>query len=333
MKVWGWPADEGGCAWYRVRIPLETLDRDDDDVGVGTTMPNSVLDEPDRLVVLQRSTAPKAMMVLDEFQQNRRPWVYDADDLLWALTPDNPAYPHYSNPIIAKRFKWHLANAPLFTASTANLADEAREAGAKRVAVVPNTLPDRLYDYADQVSLRPRTDDRLIVFWRGSPTHDEDVKVLRYAAKRLNERDDVRLVFAGADYRKELGVPDAEHLPWVASPEAHVMRVIELKPDVVVCPLTHTRFNASKSHVNALEGALAGAYPVCSNVPAYQGFIQGDDTGLLLNNNPDTWWKALRSLADAGPDNIDRAAIRTNARRFRTELMKDQYRALLESVV
>ncbi len=331
MKVWGWPADKGGCAWYRIETPLHTLD-DTDDVGMGTVMPNSIMDEPDRLVVLQRSTHPAAMMVLDEFQQKRRPWVYDADDLLWRLTPDNPAYTHYANPVVAKRFNWHITNAPLFTVSTSQLADEVRMEGAHRVAIVPNTIPDDLFDFADQVSLRPRTDDRLVVFWRGSNTHSEDVKVLRYAAKRLHEREDVRLVFAGADYRRELGVPDAELLPWVDSPEAHVRRVIELQPDVVICPLDHTRFNASKSHVNALEGALAGAYPVCSNVPAYQGFVNDDAAGMLLPNAPDRWWKALRSIADEGPGVLDRDAIRANARRFRSSLMKDQYRDLLESV-
>lgn len=331
MKLWGWPADEGGCAWYRIRIPLGALT--EDDVGFGTVMPHSVLDEPDRLVVLQRSTAPKPMMVLDEFTQKRRPWVYDADDLLWALTPDNPAYSHYSNPIIAKRFEWLITHATLFTVSTAPLADEARAAGAHRVAVVPNTLPDELFDFADQVSLRLRVDDRFTIFWRGSPTHSEDVKVLRYAAKKLHARDDVRLVFAGADYRKELGVPDAEHLPWVADPEAHVRRVIELQPDVVLAPLAHTRFNSSKSAVAALEGALAGAMPVCSNVPAYQGFVTPGVDGFLLPNAPDAWWKILRELADDGPDAIPRDAIRTNARRFRTSLMKEQYRDLLQSVV
>jgi hypothetical protein len=330
VKIWGWPADDGGCAWYRIQTPLGTLD--DDDVGMGTVMPNSVLDEPDRLVVLQRSTAPKAMMVLDEFQQAKRPWVYDADDLLWGITPDNPAYNHYANPTIAKRLRWHVTNAPLFTVSTPTLANEALDAGAKWVAVVPNTLPDHLFDYADDVATKPRSDERLVVVWRGSPTHGEDVKVLRYAAKRLQQREDVRLVFVGADYRKDLGVPDAELLPWVPSPEAHVKRLIDLRPDVALCPLAHTRFNASKSHVNALEGAIAGALPVCSNVPAYQDFVAHTVDGLLLSNSPDAWWRALRSLADAGPWEIDRDAIRDNARRFRASLMKDQYRGLLESV-
>lgn len=330
MKVWGWAADAGGCAWYRILTPLLALE--DDDIATGTVMPNAVLSEPDRLVVLQRSTTPSAMMVLDEFQQKGRPWVYDADDLLWNLTPDNPAYSHYNHPMIAKRFQWHIENAPLFTVSTSRLAQEVTDAGAHKVAVVPNTIPDHLYDFADEVSLRPRLDDRLVIVWRGSPTHAKDVEVLRYAARRLYERPDVHLVFVGADYRKALGVPEATLLPWVDSPEAHVRRIIELQPDVVLCPLDHTRFNASKSHVNALEGALAGALPICSNVPAYQGFVDAPGTGVLLPNAPDRWWKELRRLADEGPEAIDREPIRENARRFRTSLMKDQYRDLLASV-
>lgn len=331
MKLYGWSGDNGGCSWYRIQIPLAA--QTDHDVQQGTVMPHEVFKDPERLVVLQRSTAPKPMMVLDEFQQNARPWVYDVDDLLWAVTPDNPAFEHYQKPVIAKRMRWHAENAPLFTVSTPNLASEAREAGAKRVAVVPNTLPDHLFDYADDVAARPRADDRLVVTWRGSTTHGNDVKVLRYAAKRLNDREDVRLVFIGADYRKELGVPDAEHLPWTPSPEGHVRRLIDLRPDVALCPLAHTRFNSSKSWVNALEGAIAGAYTVCSNVPAYRTFHGSDADGVLMSNHPDAWWKTLRSLADAGPWDLDREAIRANARRFRTSLMKDEYSDLLATVV
>lgn len=331
MKVWGWPADAGGCAWYRIITPLAVLD--EDDVQIGETMPREVMvNEPDRLVVLQRSTTPTALSVLDKFQRDGRPWVYDSDDLLWALTPDNPAYSHYNNPVVHARFQWLIDNSPLFTVSTSNLADEVARAGAKYVAVVPNTIPDHLFDYADRVAAQPRTDERLTIVWRGSTTHRKDVEVLRYAVKRLQQRDDVRLVFVGADYRKELGVPDAEMLGWVSSPEQHLKRVIDLRPDVVLCPLEHTRFNACKSHVNALEGALAGALPVCSNVPAYQEFV-GGGAGLLLPNAPDRWWKELRSLADSGPAAIDSPAIRDTARRYRSSLLKDDYRALLSSLL
>ena len=50
---------------------------------------------------------------------------------------------------------------------------------------------------------RPHT-----VLWRGSQTHIRDVQIVRYALKKL-DRMGVRIVFAGADYRKELGVPKA----------------------------------------------------------------------------------------------------------------------------
>jgi len=325
MKLWGWPADAGGCAWYRIRTPLESLV--DDDVQIDAVMPNKILDEADRLVVLQRSTTPSAMMVLDSFQQKRRPWVYDVDDLLWKLTPDNPAYSHYNQPIVHRRLMWHLANAPLLTVSTPELAEEAIEAGAQRVAVVPNTLPDHVLD----LERGEHPDDRTVVFWRGSPTHNEDVKVLRYAMTRLARRDDVRLVFAGTDYRKALGVPDAEFLPWVDSPEAYLRQIAQIAPDIALCPLAHTRFNRSKSHVNALEASAVGAIPVCSNVPAYQRFVTDGVDGVLVPGSEHAWLKTLRELLDSDLSSMQ-AAARANAGQYRASAMRDQYRDLLASV-
>lgn len=330
-KFWGWEADKGACAFYRVQTPLGGLV--DDDVQFGTTMPNEIIDEPERLVVLQRSTNPIAMTVLDYFVQNSRPWVYDADDLLWNLTPDNPAYNHYSQPVIAERFRWLTHHATLFTVSTAPLAQEAADHGAQRVAVVPNVLPDHLHEYAAQQRAQERVEERTTILWRGSPTHSEDVKVMRYALTRLAKRDDVRLVFAGTDYRRKLGVPEAEFLPWVKSPEGYIRQIIDLAPDIAICPLAHTRFNRSKSHVAALEASLAGAWPVCSDVPAYQSFVNDGVNGHLLNSNQDSWHRTLQSLVDAHQaGTLDVAAPPANADGYRASRLAADYRAMLLDV-
>lgn len=328
MKVQGWPADAGGCAWYRIETPLGSLT--DDEVNIDIELPHEVLDEPDTMVVLQRSTTPPTMMTLDYFQRNARPWVYDIDDLLWKLTPDNPAYGYYVNPQVSERLRWHLRNAPLLTVSTAELAEEAKQEGAGRVAVVPNCLPDHLFDVAEAAG-GPK-DGRRIVLWRGSPTHRKDIEVAKYAMSRLARRDDVRIVLAGVDYRKELGCPNAEFLPWVKSPEAYVRQIIALQPDVAICPLAPSRFNYSKSHVNALEASLAGAFPVCTDISAYNSFVDDEVNGLLLSSKSDAWHKALQTvLSDDFDLDTARTAARENAARFRVSHLKDQYRDLLES--
>ena len=329
MKLFGWPADQGGCAWYRIIGPLESLLHSQPDVAIqiDQVMPLDVLDGDDWLVVLQRSTNPAAMMALEYFAEKGRKWVYDIDDLLWGLEKSNPAFGYYNQPVVQQRLKWHMENAPICTASTANLADEMRNNGAKNVHVLPNTLPQRVFDNIDTIVRETTADDRTTIFWRGSPTHKDDIKVIKYALKRWANRDDVRIVLAGTDYRKELAVPNAEFLPWMNSPEEYLYSVARIRPDIALCPLKYNRFNDSKSHVNALEAAAVGAIPLCSNTFAYQSLIKDGENGFLLPSSEHHWDRTLRTLVEA--DHKDRGPLQVAAvqsvNKFITENWKDEY--------
>lgn len=327
-KVAGWPSDHGGCGWYRIETPVKGLGIED--TIIDTVLPNSIVDEPERLVVLNRSTTPVAMMLLESFQRDRRPWVYDIDDLLWMLTPDNPAYKYYSDDTVMGRLQWHIRNAPIVTVSTKQLADEVHAAGrTTEIAVVPNTLPDSLYDTPQPLSLPT---GQKTILWRGSNTHAKDVEVVGYGLRKIDAtRPDVRIVFAGVDHRKQLKLENAEFLPWVRDPEEYVRQIIELAPDIALCPLGHTRFNKSKSHVNALEASIARAVPIASRTPAYEDFIDDGVNGLLVPYTTEHWYRAILRLLDTDLTDMKEAA-RKNAEHYRTGLMRDEYRALLETL-
>lgn len=329
MKLFGWPADKGGCAWYRIIGPLESLLHSQPDVAIqiDQVMPLEVLEGEDWLIVLQRSTNPTAMMALEYFAEKGRKWVYDIDDLLWAVEPSNPAYNYYNQRVVQQRLRWHMENAPICTASTPNLADEMRQNGARNVHVLPNTIPQRVFDNVDTIIRETPANDKLTIFWRGSPTHKDDIKVIKYALRRWAKSDDVRIVLAGTDYRKELNLPDAEFMPWTNSPEEYLYSVARQRPDIALCPLQYNRFNYSKSHVNALEAAMMGAIPLCSNTFAYQSFINDGENGFLLSSNDQDWDKKLRTLVEA--DHKDRAPLQVAAvnsvKKFITENWKDEY--------
>ena len=328
MKLFGWPADQGGCAWYRIIGPLESLrDSSDVTIDISQIMSNEVLDNEEWLIILQRSTNPSAMMALEYFFDKGRKWVYDIDDLLWALEPSNPAFGYYNQPIVRQRLKWHMRNAPICTSSTANLADEMREMGAKNVHVLPNTLPQRVVDNLNQIVTETPADDRFTIFWRGSPTHKDDIKIIKYALKRWNNSDEVRIVLAGTDYRKELGVPDAEFMPWTNSPEEYLYSVARVRPDIALCPLQPNRFNYSKSHVNALEATAIGAVPLCSNISAYQELITDTENGFLLSTNEHHWDRLVRDLVAGGREGLSsmRKAAVSSTTKFITENWKDEY--------
>ena len=203
-SVYYWPSDMGACRFYRCAIPAEALNA----VGIDAQLPEStrldtwVKEDPDRLVVLQRSHNPQARARLSRFHNEGRPFVFDVDDWLWGLEDDNPAFPVYDNPAVRENLDWMAHNATVMTCSTEPLAENIQSTFGREAHVVRNALPHRL--------INPDYEEREpIIFWRGSNTHKRDVQVLGPALRHL-DAEGVRIVFAGADYRKLLGLTNAE---------------------------------------------------------------------------------------------------------------------------
>ena len=284
LKLFMWHADWTGCYWYRSKWPADALSDAGHDVVTGTVSRHA---DNDRLHVLQRSTNINAARKLFALNEQGVPWVYDLDDAIWALTPDNPGAEHFYKKDVQALIHWLTTNAPIVTCSTEPLADMVRnrfraDQSPATTVVLPNALPSKY------TALDPGEDREHVVLWRGSATHSEDIKVARKALQAASKAG-ARVVFAGADYRSLAGVPDAELLPWVKSTEDYIKAIRELKPTVALIPLHPTEFNRAKSQVALLEARAAGAVPICSNREAYAPWIEDTKSGFLVTGNEWHW--------------------------------------------
>lgn len=307
LKLMMWHADWTGCFFYRSKWPGDALADRGHDVKMSTT---SKWEDNDRLHVLQRSTNINAARKLFALHDQGVPWVFDIDDAIWALTPDNPGAEHFYKTEVQQLIHWLCSNAPIITTSTDPLAGMLRERfrphqHPSTVVTLPNALPKKW-----AAPLDVDEDREHVVLWRGSPTHSEDIKIARKALQTA-DRMGARIVFAGADYRSLAGVPNAELLPWVSSTEEYIKAIRQLKPTVAVIPLKPTEFNRAKSQVGLLEARSAGAIPICSHRDAYEPWVEDGVGGYLVNNNEWTWkstmervlsepWSAQRHIVDEG---------------------------------
>lgn len=320
LKLYMLPSDTGACRFYRSALPAWAMA----DAGADAMICQherfqiepDVLADPSRLVVIQRAIKPRYQQAMRKFNAEGRPWVYDFDDDFWALDDSNPASAFYKNPITRGILDWMVENATVVTVSTEPLAATVRAMFPEvTVYVVPNAL------HLSAIAPNPVDDRPHTVLWRGSQTHIRDVQIIRYALKKL-DRMGVRIVFAGADYRKELGVPKAvllddlllrhEDERWRTEAKAHRKGGrVQLSPDVyleairqvvrptiALGPLVDTRFNESKSAIAAIEAHAVGAVPICSDVPAFTSYLRGLDAGFLVRNNEHNWWNAIRDVLD-----------------------------------
>lgn len=292
LRLFGWHADYSGCYYYRTKWPMEQMRDRGHDVRMGTT---SRASDNGYMHILQRSTNIEAARKLYAIHERGVPWMYDVDDAIWALTPDNPGAEHFWKPEVQRIIQWTMEAAPMVTVSTEPLAEMVRERYRRHaghddatVIVIPNSLPERLS--------KPLPGEREhVVFWRGSPTHSKDIEVIR-PAMRAAEKAGARVVLAGADYRRELGLSNAEMLGWVNNTEDYIEKVRELRPTIQLIPLMPNEFNRAKSQVALLEARAVGAIPMVADFEPYQPWVTDGVDGFLLRRNEWAWKKRLEEL-------------------------------------
>jgi glycosyltransferase involved in cell wall biosynthesis len=70
----------------------------------------------------------------------------------------------------------------------------------------------------------------------------------------------------------------------------------KLKIDIALSPLAHTEFNKSRSALKLYEFAAVGAVTIASDYGELGSAIQDGSTGFLVDNQPDSWLRAIRRL-------------------------------------
>lgn len=289
MRVSGWAADEGACGFYRIERPFAALGALGVECSVehGSVHGQSILDAGTTLVVAQRVAHPDVVILLDALKRSGVPYVYEIDDLLLNLDPENPVRAAYDHPLVRDTIEAGITNAAAITVSTPELG-EALEHLNPEIWVLPNCLPDYWLDFE-----RPERDGPVAISWAGSSTHRGDMhKDVQYGLRKALQQTDAVFVCQGHDYRRELRV-EGEFVAWSPSiPDFH--RTL-LNYDIGLCPLRPTAFNRCKSELKAMEYQAAGVVPVAQDTPAYRRVITDGVDGFLCRTQ-DQWLRRIRDL-------------------------------------
>lgn len=312
-RIHVYPADKGGCGFYRVIWPAEALQAQGADVEVifpedgerqqvMTTMWSGddgsrvLLDAraPDcDVIVLQRPLTDVLAQAIPRLQAQGRKVVVEIDDDFEAISPRNVSW-RAVQPQLSPRRNWrHLRTAceqaDLVVVSTPALAAVYGRHG--RVAVVPNRVP------AWYLRVRPEPHDGVRVGWSGSiETHPDDLQVTRGAIARAMRGTEatMHVVGTGKGVQRALGLasPPAA-CGWQPLGE-YPHRMAEV--DVGIVPLELTRFNEAKSWLKGLEFAALGVPFVASPTGPYCELVAAG-AGLLADT-PKAWQRLVRRLVE-----------------------------------
>ncbi len=222
----------------------------------------------------------------------------------------------------------------LITTTTA-LAEEL----GKEVAhtyINRNTVSKEMIECAESAYQEYKKDSDKIKlgYFSGSLTHNKDFEVIRPALTRiLREYPNVELLLVGelaaSDELNEFSgrVKKLETTNWRELPKLIV------QADINLAPLEDTLFNRAKSELKWFEAALVRVPTVASAIGAFAEMVEDWRTGVLSDNDTETWYEGLKRLIDNASlrENIGAAAYEVVIAQCTTASITEEYMKFLFS--
>lgn len=318
-RVKVFPADLGGCGYYRMTWPARALLAEGCDIDL--VMP----DEPDErqiqaqwvrnshghdtllgvapvdadVVVIQRPLSDTLAHAVPMLQAQGVKVVVEIDDDFHSISRRNTSWAAVQPHLDPRRHKGWLAaachHADWVVASTPALA--ARYGAHGRVSVVRNRVPAWYLDIEHRSHVGV-TDD-VMVGWSGSvDTHPDDLQVTGGGVAKAVRSTGARFVVVGTGkgVRRNLGLSvEPTACGWLPI-EQYPVAMSQI--DIGIVPLELTDFNAAKSSLKMMEMAALGAVPVVSPTPENLR-LWGEAVGIVADN-PRRWEGIVKRLVVDG---------------------------------
>jgi O-antigen biosynthesis protein len=256
------------------------------------------------VVLIQRNILQphNVQPLIDACGDRNLPIVYEIDDNLLQVPADKDLTGVYARS--APAIKTLATAAAAVIVSTEPLATQMRQFN-DQVTVMPNVIAEATWlkplvpgVLPDVLSNLPR--DTFKVLYMGNSSHGEDLAMIKTVFERLaREQVKVRLLVVGGesevaenapDWYTRISIPQGFEsyelfVPW--------FRTVAAVCDLAIAPLVANEFNQYKSPLKFLQYSAVGLPGIYSQVTPYQEVVTQEVDGMLVDNNPDAWYKAI----------------------------------------
>jgi glycosyltransferase involved in cell wall biosynthesis len=292
--------DKGSSGWWRMVLPARHIQADGWRLDcTAAPVDYDHLLEYDTIFV-QRMHHWESFYMLERLKKAGKRIVYDIDDDLFNITPDNPAY-H----TITRDDQLAAANCMKLADVVTTTTDELRRRLTGVLdGVSPIVIPNA-WDVDDNWSEDIGSPDGLKrILWSGGASHGKDWEECFSAVSEImQERDNVRLMILGylpPCIEQSVNLPQFKNrieFCGFRDPETYYKLVHHIRADVGLAPVRSTNFNSAKSPIKFLEYSLIGVPTVASDWLPYKPEIEDSKTGFLVEGVRQ-WKSSIELLLD-----------------------------------
>ena len=290
------------------------------------------------LVIVQRtypSLVDHYQKVVKFAKKHDKPLVFEIDDYLFDLPEDHPdrksgAYVADLLPMFGA-----LLDADYVTVPT-GLLKERLAPFNPNIFEISNYIDDNLWQISEGIE-RTDSDERLVIGYMGSYTHQSDLESIVTALVKVAEtyKDKIKFKVWGMPHHSEsLNLENLEYLPAISTVYTEFVEQFKReKVDIFIAPLVDNEFNRAKSHLKYLEYSALQVPGVFSNLDPYSTVIHDGINGFLAATQ-DEWYEKISRLIE-NPDlrkKMGKTAFEEVMKNWsltrNTELLSDAYNVL-----
>lgn len=292
-----------GCSHIRLLLPLTyPTNAEVFNVSYSTTYKSADVVIVERTWKSDISSLKLAEKIVEQVRKDKACLIYTLDDNLLDLKKiEDPSQQVFTiEQLMAIRYFTREADAVIV--STEPLKERLLRLN-KNIFVIPNALDERLI--TNRSSLTPVNNERKIIGYMGTYTHDRDIMMILQALRSIlykyGDIWELQLIGGIADTTviagfnnlpvQRLNIGNNGEYPdfmrWLSQ---------NVHWDLAIAPLEDSPFTRCKSDIKFLDYSILGIPGIYSNVTPYEQTVSHLETGYLANNNPQAWIEAFECL-------------------------------------
>lgn len=217
------------------------------------------------------------------FAKTSVPYVVDYDDALFHRYDKHRS--RFIQSVFGRKIDIVMRHAASVVVGNEYLAERARDAGARRVEIIPTVVDLTRYQV-----VAPASHPQLVVGWIGSPSTSHYLLTLENVFVSLVNKFDVRFVAVGSSEEQLQGLP-IETWHWSEKSEVQAIQSF----DIGIMPLTDSPWERGKCGYKLIQYMACGV-PVVASPVGVNGQIVDHGVNGFLAQELHEWEQALGRL-------------------------------------
>ncbi len=309
LRVYFLRMDSGGCGFYRVMQPVRALGNHPWIQAEESDWLSFPLGQNYDVIIAPRVSHPLTIATLRNLQRAGKVVIYECDDLMSQLPDWNPAKGR--SPLASLFREEFIKTSTGIICSTPQLREALDRPEVTQVCL--NGINENLWP----MKVRTEKSDKVRILWAGSNTHEDDLKTVVPAIKRIikiygSKVEFIWVAYAPSEFtcgynhagKISLGIQPEYEKNMKLIPGVPVIQwpahLASMNADICIAPLASHPFNESKSEIKVLESWAMGLPIVATDIAPYARAITNRKNGFLIHENDcGAWVMTLRELIDS----------------------------------